>query len=80
MQGKSKNKELQDIIDDITKKFEDSKKQKYNYKQIPRSASSKLESLTSVMAIIMLGEKCYFHREIYPRYLYTVEEIIAGMV
>lgn len=70
-----KNEGLENIIKKLNREFEKNTKE-----TILRSSFNELESLTSVMAIIMMAEKCRFHSDEYPKYIYSMQEIIQGMI
>ena len=64
--------------DEINKEIQEREQQTLKKLRIRRSPSE--EELASVVGMIMLAEKCHFHLNEYPKYLYNdLDEIIKQM-
>lgn len=72
---------VEKFIKQVSEDIDQRNKYSYSSNNTLRKSSLQLERIVSILAIIMMAEKCRFHLDDYSAYLYEggLEEIIQKM-
>lgn len=78
--ARSTNPVAEKFITQVSEDLNQREKYSYSSNKSLRSFSDQVESIVSILAIIIMSEKCRFHSQDYEAYLYNgLEEIIEHM-